>query len=120
MAGRERQVGSAWESPAGPRRPAGDSGSHFSIPREGEPAAIDALAHRHRLSILRALVQSDVPLSVPQLRVRVSGPATVLEHLGTLRSAGFVEMVGQGRASKWRVVPGSLDKAAALIASDPQ
>jgi|JI8StandDraft_1071087.scaffolds.fasta_scaffold355560_1 DNA-binding transcriptional ArsR family regulator len=83
-------------------------------------AVFNALGHRHRLSILRALVQSDVPLSVPQLRVRVSGPATVLEHLKTLRSAGFVEMVGQGRASTWRVVPGSLDKAAALIATDPR
>ncbi|GMA19656.1 helix-turn-helix domain-containing protein [Arsenicicoccus piscis] len=80
---------------------------------------LNALGHRHRLSTSRALVQSDVPLSVPQLRVRVSRPATVLDHLGTLRSAGFVEMLGQGRAAKWRVVPGSLDKAATLTATDP-
>ncbi|MCG8656767.1 helix-turn-helix domain-containing protein [Yimella sp. NH-Cas1] len=81
-------------------------------------AVFNALGHKHRLSILRALLQAAEPLSVPELRVLVSGPATVLEHLKTLKAAGFVEIVGQGRASKWQVVPGSLDRAATLIASD--
>lgn len=81
-------------------------------------AVFNALGHQHRLRILRALVQSDEPLSVPQLRAKVSGPATVLDHLRTLKAAGFVEIVGQSRAAKWRVVPGSLDRAAGLIQSD--
>jgi hypothetical protein len=34
-------------------------------------AVFNAPGHRHRSSILRALVQSDVPLSVPQLPCRV-------------------------------------------------
>lgn len=83
-------------------------------------AVFSALGHRHRLSILRALLQHGGPLSVPELRVRVTGPATVLEHLKTLKAAGFVEIVGQSRASKWQIVPGSLDRAATLIGSQSE
>lgn len=76
---------------------------------------LKALAHEKRARILYELAQADAPLTVREVQHLLAGRGDALAHLQILRDAGFVEMVGRGKAAKWGLVDGALQRAAALI-----
>ena len=63
-------------------------------------AALAALAHEHRLSLYRLLVQAGPGgLAVGELQVRTGiAPATLTHHLHALRRAGLVVDARDGRS----------------------
>ncbi|WP_460467478.1 ArsR/SmtB family transcription factor [Calidifontibacter terrae] len=73
-----------------------------------------ALSHPSRLRLLRVMLNSDRPVSLVQLRAAVT-QGVAAEHVKVLQAAGLVEVVGQGRASRWQLVPGALAKVQGLL-----
>jgi ArsR family transcriptional regulator, arsenate/arsenite/antimonite-responsive transcriptional repressor len=67
-------------------------------------AALQALAHEHRLAAFRALVRAGPEgLAVGALRERLDlAPATLTAHLNVLRKAGLVADTREGRVIRVR------------------
>ena len=85
------------------------------ITTQGADAVLGALGDPTRRSLLQAVAEQG-PLTATEL----AGPAgisrqAVSKHLSTLEHAGLVRAVRAGRESRYEVVPGSLDPAAAWI-----
>jgi DNA-binding transcriptional ArsR family regulator len=81
----------------------------------GADAVLGALGDPTRRALLQAVAEQG-PLTATEL----AGPAgisrqAVSKHLTTLEHAGLVQAVRAGRESRYEVVPGSLDPAAAWL-----
>lgn len=83
----------------------------------GDPKAaavvFKALGSDVRLRILTLL--ADDPLTMTQLRSDRTLPGTVEQHVQTLQHAGLVEQLPGIAPRPWRIVPGSLPRAAAVV-----
>jgi DNA-binding transcriptional ArsR family regulator len=96
---------------------------HAARPIESDndptPAAVvfRALGHPSRLRLLRVLMNANRPVSPARLRECVT-QGVAAEHVKVLQAAGLIEVVGQGRDSRWQLVPGALAKVQRLLLPD--
>lgn len=74
-----------------------------------------ALGNESRLRILEQLAAG--PLTIPALRADPTMPAGVEQHMVTLQGAGLVEQLPGVIPRPWQIVPGSLDRAANVVAA---
>jgi ArsR family transcriptional regulator len=78
-----------------------------------------ALADRHRLQIINALLQADEPVCVCEIQplLGISQP-TVSHHLKQLVQAGILEREKRGTFAFYRVQSGVLERIAELLSEN--